>query len=223
MWRGVTVDPIIAGAVFTDAQINLIIAIMIGIAVLGVLALAVFVRSIVRLATKPEKSRVDIVIVIVGLLLLVPPIVGGVAERLRSHRIESTLRDEAQAVIEPTTRLPETAFEDGRRWQIGGDNCDTWLIPVDLVGAGFALEDPAIDAVVRSEAQAFEDAGWAVTRYAPRNDLGTLGFRASRDDYFDVGLRQETSGSGLAYVFTDSACDGDPFKLELWRDEVGNF
>lgn len=216
----------LAGAIFTEEEWAVIVAIFVGMVILGIVAIVVFLRSVVRVVTREEKSPSDVAIVAIGLLIGgVWAISAGVNE-LSEMRVRSELRSEARDVIDPVSGLPSEAFGDGRRLRAGGPDCDAWVIPINDTqyefGRAAEVAEP-IKAIVDGEAAAFEAAGWAVTRYAPITDRTTPGFRADRDGEKSIALRVEAGYHGLEYVVTDPECTDGPFKLELGRTEVSDF
>jgi hypothetical protein len=213
-------DLVLAGAIFDEGEIRVIFAIFIVVLVVAAVALVLFLRSLFRLLFRAERTRTDIAVVAVGVLVLAIPTISWVGAGIQQQRTERPFRESAEAAVQTASRIPEDGFGEGRLWQFS-PGCDTWIMPVSGTHRGLSADPAPVNQLVRSEAEAFEAAGWKVTRFAPNSsERGTLAFRAEHGDQL-LALGEEIGR--LAYLLIPASCDRDPAKLDFRGFQVDNF
>ncbi|RZV44898.1 MAG: hypothetical protein EX269_10995 [Acidimicrobiales bacterium] len=210
--------PFLAGAIFTEEEFALIVAIAIAVLLVGVFAFVLFLRSSYRLATREEKSSSDKAVVIIGLLLLMLPAaswIDGAIERAGRGGKEET----AKQLINEVTGRPATDFEQG--WWHDFHDCSFYK--TDIIGAkrNYSTADNLRlnNQTIRTEAALFEASGWEVTRYAATDKYSGFAFRADLDDHA-LALYE---WGGLGYSYQDSSCPARTGDIQSGRVEVAEF
>lgn len=110
-----------------------------------------------------------------------------------------------QSVLDDFTTLDAAVFGEPQKWELSGaaasgypDYCNSVAVPVDPALTP-AESDSGLDALVAAEADAFEQAGWTVSRYTGSGDSWAgLAMVAERDDQILL-LSRFLSGETLAY------------------------
>ena len=220
--HNILTDPIFAGAIFTPEEVRMILIVVVVIGVLALVALGLFIRSAYRLVTKDQPAKSDVVIVALGLLLLVPPILGQVQNSVEDIRRQN----QALALIEDSTEFSTRDFGDGyENWTQNG--CQAFTVRVDEgMPIRRASPEPSNDGV-RRDATAFANQGWTVTRYAPDDAEDGLAFVAIREETQVVAhLGTEsvrTAYGSLTYVISDIGCGRAVEEVERDHFVVASF
>lgn len=131
-----------------------------------------------------------------------------------------------QSVLDEVTTLDASVFGEPQTWAISDaalraypEYCNSVGVPV-APSLSPAESDTALDAIVAAEADAFEQAGWAVSRYTGSGDsFSGRAMVAERDDQI-LMLSRFLSGETLAYRdFT--GCENNIHPEAQWA--VGEF
>ena len=199
--------PIFAGAIFTPEEFALLIAPFVAVCIAFAVGVALFIRSAWRLATRDTKSRFDIAVVLLGILLMLVPVTSAGVSILQERAME---REVAQA-LEPISTLPEDPFTRIRQVhssELNDNDCD---VLVARLPSGNRNET---NTIIEQEATAFGSAGWTVTVHDDPNseavDSTDVVFHADGPNDTSIFLGRNDWGR-LEYRVTDHSCADTEF------------